>query len=223
MVTAGATMSAARREALIAISRAHNLLIMADEVYHLLDFGDAPPRPLAAYAHDARVLSFGSFSKICAPGLRLGWIHSAPDLLGALMTSGLVQSGGRLNPFTSGVVRSLLDLGLADTTLDALRAVYTERSAVLCRALPEQVSTAMFVEPRGGYFVWTELPNDMHAAARLPRAKSEGDTFHPGGRFISRDGFAPAMRLSFAHYDAPTLVEGVERLARAMEGYGRAV
>ncbi len=67
---------------------------------------------------------------------------------------------------------------------------------MLCRALREQVPTATFIEPRGGYFVWVELPDDMRAAA---------------------------MRLSFAHYDAPTLVEGVERLARAMEGYGRAV
>ena len=212
----GTTMSASRRDALIAISRAHDLLIVADEVYHLLDFGDAPPRPLASYAESARVLSFGSFSKICAPGLRLGWIHSAPDLLDTLMRSGLVQSGGGLNPFTSGVVRSLLDLGLADSTLDALRAVYAERSAVLCGALREQLPTATFVEPRGGYFVWVELPSDIHAATLLPRAKAEGVTFHPGGRFVSGDGFAQAMRLSFAHYDAPTLVEGVERLARAI-------
>ena len=219
----GTTLSAARREALIAIGRAHDLMIVADEVYHLLDFGDAPPRPLASYAHDARVLSFGSFSKICAPGLRLGWIESSPALLNTLMQSGLVQSGGGLNPFTSGVVRSLLDLGLADTTLDVLRAVYTERSAVLCRALREQLPTATFIEPRGGYFVWVELPSDMRAAALLPCARAEGVTFHPGGRFISRDGFAQAMRLSFAHYDAPTLVEGVERLARAVAKYGRAV
>ena len=212
----GTTMSASRRAALIAISRAHDLLIVADEVYHLLDFGVAPPRPLASYAESARVLSLGSFSKVCAPGLRLGWIHGAPDRLDTLMRSGLVQSGGGLNPFTSGVVRSLLDLGLADTTLDALRAVYAERSAVLCGALREQLPAVTFVEPRGGYFVWVALPNAMPAAALLPRAKAAGVTFHPGGRFVSRDGFAHAMRLSFAHYDAPTLVEGVERLARAM-------
>ena len=218
----GVTMSAARREALVAISRAHDLLIVADEVYHLLDFGAAPPRPLASYAQDAGVLAFGSFSKICAPGLRLGWIHSAPARLQTLMRSGLVQSGGGLNPFTSGVVRSLLDLGLADTALDALRAMYKERSAMLCRALRDKLPTATFIEPRGGYFVWVELPNDMHAAALWPCAKAEGVTFHPGGRFISRDGFAQAMRLSFAHYDAPTLVDGAERLARAMVGYGQA-
>jgi DNA-binding transcriptional MocR family regulator len=216
----GTTMSASRREALIAISRAHDLLIVADEVYHLLDFGAAPPRPLASYADSACVLSVGSFSKICAPGLRLGWIHSAPELLGTLMRSGLVQSGGGLNPFTSGVVRSLLDLGLADRTLDALRAVYADRSAVLCGALREQLPTATFVEPRGGYFVWVALPNDMRAAELLSRATAEGVSFHPGGRFVSRDGFAQAMRWSFAHYDAPTLVEGVERLARAIAGYG---
>jgi len=219
----GTTMSAARRESLMDISRAHDLLIVADEVYHLLDFAAAPPRPLASYAQSARVLSFGSFSKICAPGLRLGWIHSAPALLDALMQSGLVQSGGGLNPFTSGVVRSLLDLGLVDSGLDALRVVYAARSAVLCQALREHLPTARFVEPRGGYFVWVELPPAVNAAALLPHARTAGVTFHPGGRFIGRDGFAQAMRLSFAHYEAPALVEGVERLARAIAGDAPAV
>lgn len=65
-------MSAARREQFMALSREHDLLVVADEVDHLLDFGAAPPPPLAAQASSTRVLSLGSFSKICAPRLRLG-------------------------------------------------------------------------------------------------------------------------------------------------------
>lgn len=223
------TMSAARREQLVAISREHDLLIVADEVYHLLDFGAAPPPPLASHGETARVLSLGSFSKICAPGLRLGWMHGAPALLEHLMHSGLVQSGGGLNPFTSGIVRSMIDLGLADTGLDALRRVYREHSAVLCQALRDQLPTVTFNEPRGGYFVWVQLPAHIDAARLRPIAAAEGVTFHPGARFISRDGFAQArfaqarfaqsMRLSFAHYNTTELVEGVRRLARAVAQY----
>ena len=215
----GSTMSAARREQLAEMSRAHDLLIVADEVYQLLDFGVAPPPPLAAYTHAARVLSLGSFSKICAPGLRLGWIQGAPALLDHLLQSGVVHSGGGLNPFTSGVVHSVLDLGLADAGLDALRGVYAERSAALCRTLRDALPMATFVEPRGGYFVWVQLPSTISASRLLPIAAAEGVGYRAGSLFSSVNGFAHSLRLSFAHYDDVALVLGVHRLARAVERY----
>lgn len=211
----GITLAAERRVPLLEACAAHDVLVVADEVYQLLDFGHAPPPSLATFDSAARVLSLGSFSKICAPGLRLGWIHGAPALLDTLMASGLVQSGGGLNPFTSGVVRSLLTLGLADTGLDALKRVYAERSAVLCDALRRAMPDVHFIAPEGGYFVWVELPAGESATALLPFARAEGVTFHPGTRFVTRDRFDDALRLSFAHYDGPALVEGVQRLARA--------
>ena len=212
----GTTMSAARREQLMAVSHAHDLLIVADEVYQLLDFGTAPPPPLAAHCHSARVLSLGSFSKICAPGLRLGWIQGAPAPLHTIMQSGVVQSGGGLSSFVSGVMRSCIDLGLADAVLDGLRPVYAERSAVLCRALRELLPAVTFVEPAGGYFVWAQLPTVRSAAEFLPVARAGGVSFHAGVRFSSGGGFAQHIRLSFAHYEAPELEEGVRRLARAL-------
>jgi 2-aminoadipate transaminase len=212
----GTTMSAERREQLMAVSQAHDLLVIADEVYQLLDFGTAPPAPLAAHCHVARALSLGSFSKICAPGLRLGWIQGAPDLLHTITRSGVVQSGGGLTPFVSGVMRSCIDLGLADAVLDGLRPVYAERSAVLCRALREQLPTVTFVEPTGGYFVWAQLPAGHSAVEFLPVAMAGGVSFHPGARFSRGGGFAQHIRLSFAYYDAPELEEGVRRLARAL-------
>ncbi len=214
----GTTMSAARREQLIAASRMHDLLVVADEVYQLLDFGTVPPAPLATHVHTARVLSLGSFSKICAPGLRLGWIQGAPDVLHTITQSGVVQSGGGLSPFVSGVMRSLIDLGLADAVLDGLRRVYAERSAVLCRAMRELLPAVTFVEPTGGYFVWAQLPAERSASQFLSVARAGGVAFHPGTRFSSGGGFARHMRLSFAHYDAPELVEGVRRLAHALAG-----
>ncbi len=212
----GTTMSADRRAQLLSVSRDQDLLIVADEVYQLLDFGTAPPPPLAAHVQSARVLSLGSFSKICAPGLRLGWIHGATPLLERLMDSGLVQSGGGLNPFVSGVMRSMIELGLADAGLDSLRRVYAERSATLCRALRDAFPEALFAEPRGGYFVWMQLPRELVASRLQPIAAAEGVTFHSGSRFVGHDGFANFVRLSFAHYDTPSLAEGVHRMARAV-------
>lgn len=215
----GTTMSAARREQLVAACAARDILIVADEVYQLLDFGDAPPPPLAAWAQRARVLSLGSFSKICAPGLRLGWMQGAPALLDHVINAGLIQSGGGLNPFTSGVMNSLLALGLADSGLDALKLVYAERSAAMCQALRDELPAVSFVEPRGGYFVWVQLPPGISSRALLPIARAHGVTFHPGARFVSRDVFGDVLRLSFAHYDTHEIVEGVRRLARALTAH----
>ena len=212
----GATMSAERREQLITLSREHELLVVADEVYQLLDFGTAPPPPLATYEGADRVLSLGSFSKICAPGLRLGWIHGAPALLDTLTQSGVVQSGGGLNPFASGVVKSLIDVGLADTVLDDLRRAHAASAAVLCDALRTQLPHTTFVEPRGGYFIWLTFPGSVSAAALLTTATRHGVTFHPGARFAGGGAFPHSARLSFAHYNADELVEGVRRLAVAM-------
>lgn len=212
----GATMSADRREQLIALSGEHGLLVVSDEVYQLLDFGAAPPPPLATYAGADRVLSLGSFSKICAPGLRLGWIHGAPSLLATLTQSGVVQSGGGLSPFASGVVKSLVDLGLADTVLDGLKRAHASHAAVLCHALRTQLPMTTFTEPRGGYFVWLEFPSDIAATELLTIARQHGVTFHPGSRFVRGGGFPHAARLSFAHYGEEDMVEGVRRLARAV-------
>jgi 2-aminoadipate transaminase len=207
------TMSAARREQLVAISGEHDLLVVADEVYHLLDFGSAPPPPLAAYHDRARILSLGSCSKICAPGLRVGWIQGAPPLLQHLIHLGLVQSGGGLNPFTSGVVRSMIESGLADAGLDMLRGVYRDRCAQLCNALRDELPAMVFSEPQGGYFVWGQLPAHIDAGRLRVSAVSAGVAFHPGSRFTVGGEFASAMRLSFAHYEAAELLEGVRRLA----------
>lgn len=215
----GVTLSADRRRELLALCAAHDVLVLADEVYQLLDFGEAPPPPLATYGV-GRVLGMGSFSKICAPGLRLGWLHGDSALLARVMQSGIVQSGGGLNPFTSGVMRSLITRGLADTLLDGLTTVYAARCTALCEALRTHLPTAHFTVPTGGYFVWVTVPG-VSAAALLPDAQAEGVSFHPGARFVTGAAFGDTLRLSFAHYDEPSLRLGVERLARALSTHER--
>ena len=95
----GATLTPERHARLVELSRKTDLLIVADEVYHLLNYSDAPPAPLAFYSEQANILSLGSFSKILAPGLRLGWVQSSPALVEKLALSGLADSGGGLKPF----------------------------------------------------------------------------------------------------------------------------
>ena len=99
---ASVTIPQAHRERLVALSQAYDFLLVADEVYQLLAYRTAPPRPFADYVDDAPILSLGSFSKILAPGLRLGWIQANPAAVNRFVESGIVQSGGGLTPFRNG-------------------------------------------------------------------------------------------------------------------------
>lgn len=208
------TLSAPRRERLVNLSKEHQFIIVADEVYHLLAYTMTPPPPMRTYDQGETVLSLGSFSKILAPGLRLGWIHAARPLLERLTRSGLLLSSGGLNPFTSSLVLSALDLGLQDAHLSFLKNTYRHRSAVLSDALQEFLPpAATFMEPQGGFFIWLTLPAEMDTGKLRQTARPKNVNFQPGINFSSRQDLQNCMRLCFVYYDSQDLREGVRRLA----------
>lgn len=213
----GATLSLNRRRRLVELSREHNFTVLADEVYHCLSYEEPPPPPLASFANSGTVLSLGSFSKILAPGLRLGWVQGRADRLQTLAQCGLLDSGGGLNPFTAAIVRSALELGLQQQHLDRLRQVYAGRLAALDAALQRHLTGQItYRRPDGGFFIWARLADDLNAEALQQTARVYGVGFRPGVRFSSNDGLQDAMRLCFAYYDEGRLAEGVIRLAEAM-------
>ena len=214
------TLAADRRARLNQLSREHNFLIVADEVYQLLNYESAPPPPLAAYIDGNSVISLGSFSKIMAPGLRLGWIQAGSDILARLTGCGLLDSGGGLNPFTSGVMRSAIELGLLQQQLDNLKQVYRRRKAALAESmrnfLPDKVS---FEEPEGGFFIWLEFEDTVDTAKLRGIARQHKVGFLPGNQFSGQNGLSNCARLSFAYFDTPELETGARRLAAALQAY----
>jgi aspartate/methionine/tyrosine aminotransferase len=119
----------ARRERLVALSREHGFLIIADEVYQLLHHGTPPPPSFGTLCRDGNVLALGTFSKILAPSLRLGWIQTTPELMQKMLASGALVSGGNFNHFTSHVVRQLMESG--ELSIRAgLRASYERAQAM---------------------------------------------------------------------------------------------
>jgi len=135
----GQSMSAARRTRLVELSREYDFLVAADEVYQLLWYERAPPAALGTMIEEGNILSLGSFSKIFAPGLRLGWIQTSPKLMARLLNSGAVNSGGSFNHFTSHIVRHAIDLGLQQTLLKDLRQSYRSRVQAMDTALKEHL------------------------------------------------------------------------------------
>lgn len=213
----GVTLSVNRRRRLVELSKEFGFMILADEVYHLLSYTQEPPPPLGSFIAGGSVFSLGSFSKILAPGLRLGWIHATRELLRPLALCGMLDSGGGLNPFTSSLVRSALESGLLLKHLERLRAVYRERLAAMRSVLHRELHGLLrFNEPRGGFFFWIALPEGVHARNLLPKAQERKVSFIPGIRFSSCGGMGNCLRLSFSYYDPEELQEGVRRLAQVI-------
>ena len=215
------TLRADRRKQLVELSRKYDFLIIADEVYHLLNFAaEPPPPPMAKYIASDTVLSLGSFSKIMAPGLRLGWIQTGPQLLNQIIGCGLLESGGGLNPFTSALICSAIEMGLQHDQLKTLISTYTERKIALSKALKKHLPEFVrFIEPDGGFFIWLVFPEDLDAGQLLAEARRNNVGYLPGVKFSSRRGLINCARLSFSYFDIPQLEEGARRLAEVFKAY----
>lgn len=217
----GVTMSHERRARLVELSRKHGFIIAADEVYQMLWYRDPPPPALGTWAEEGNVLSMGSFSKILAPAMRLGWIQTNPELMSRLLASGIINSGGSLNQFASHIVRNAIEEGLLDGLIRRLRQAFRKRVEAMDRAL--QAETADYLEwqvPEGGYFFWLKMRGRTDTTELKEHAGEFETGFQPGGLFsASGDGLRDHLRLSFAHYTEPDIVKGVGRLAALLESY----
>lgn len=212
----GHTLSQDRRERLLALSREHDFLVLADEVYQYLHYTAEPPRHFGSYADSPNILSLGSFSKILAPGLRLGWIQAAPAIIQRLAGSGLLASGGGMNPFTSAVVRGLVANGMLRDNIAHLVQVYSARVRAMADALRRHIPLAEFNTPAGGYFFWVRLPGCDTQAFRKSAQAHQVD-FRPGILFSSRGGLQEYIRLSISFYDEKDIDLGLSRLAQAFQ------
>jgi len=220
----GHCQSAARRQRLAELSEQHGFVIAADEVYQFLHYGGKPPVAFGTLAEEqgtsgrtGTILSLGSFSKILAPGMRLGWIQTTPSLVKRLVANGVVNSGGSLNHFSSHVVRHAIDLGLQGTHLHTLRSTYGKRVEAMDAALKQYLDDRVsWTRPSGGYFFWLECKSDIDTTELRRRAAQFKTGFQAGPVFSVSGQFKNCLRLSFAHYSQSDIVEGVRRLAELM-------
>jgi DNA-binding transcriptional MocR family regulator len=222
----GKTLSSTRRQRLIELAEKYEFLVIADEAYQLLGYELSPPPPMACSA-SPRVISLGSFSKILGPGLRLGWRQGGAGAdsqaggghIKKLISCGMLDSGGGLNPFTSSIVGSMFQSGDMDRHLDRLIDVYRQRMNGLSRSIRKELSEyAEFVHPGGGYFLWLKLPDGVDTRSLKKAARSYKVNFIPGSRTSPQGSFQQYLRLSISYNDELRLQLGVQRLAELMKG-----
>jgi 2-aminoadipate transaminase len=213
----GMTMPQERRERLVQLAMEYDFLIVADEVYHLLSYTHTPPKSFAAYIDAENVISLGSFSKILAPGLRLGWLQAHPDKIKRFNTCGLLDSSGGLNPFTSAIVHGVIESGGLETNINKLINIYRSRLHVMNSVLSQHLPDVQYSAPQGGYFFWLHLPEGRDTRELRRKAQSFKVDFRPGTLFSSRDGLKTHIRLCFVHYDENEIEEGILRLMQCLK------
>jgi 2-aminoadipate transaminase len=209
----GRTMPIERRYEIAALAAEHGFVVAEDDVYRELSFGEPAPPSIGALDEGGWVLRMGSFSKSLAPGLRLGWLSGDARRIRAVLDSGLLISGGGLNPITALAVAEFAAAGAYEPNVAHLRETYRSRRDGLIGALREALPDATFDVPAGGYFVWLRLPRGLDSRELRAAAEAAGLTYVPGPAFDASDALDPSwLRLSFARYGSDDLALGARRL-----------
>jgi 2-aminoadipate transaminase len=213
----GVTMTAERRQALVALAQNERLLVLEDDVYRELWYDSSPPPSLYTLAPVGKVVRLGSFSKVLAPGVRLGWMLAAPEIVRQCTTSGQLDSGGGLNHFAAHVVAAFVERGLLDGQVETLRKSYRRRRDALLDGLASHLPEGCgWARPGGGFFVWLRLPSGVDSDEFLPVAESAGVSYVPGARFCAGGRGQQHCRLSFTLLSPEELGEGARRLGVAL-------
>ncbi|MET0428003.1 MAG: PLP-dependent aminotransferase family protein, partial [Microvirga sp.] len=216
----GRSIVATRRAEIAHTAEAMGLPIVEDNPYGDLWYDAAPPPPISSHWREGSIY-LGSFSKVLAPGLRLGWCVAPqavfPKLLQAKQAADLHTPG-----FNQRLVFEVVKDGFLAEHVPTIRARYkTQRDAMqasLAAHLPQSGPRACrWRVPGGGMFFWVELPQGVDAEALLPRAVKRGVAFVPGAPFFARDAMKNTLRLSFVTVSPERIDQGIRALAAALE------
>ena len=209
----GLSLAEARRAEIARLSKQHDFIVAADEAYQLLHFEKPAPKSFSHFLTDGNILCLGTFSKILAPGLRVGWLEVSETLMPRLLASGWVNSGGAINQMASFIVTDCLQQGAQALHLSTLRHTLAARAAVMQSALKANLSElATWTAPKGGYFFWLRLADSINTDDLVAPASRASVGFQPGN-FSSANGHHPNyLRLSFAAYGVTEIETGIQRL-----------
>lgn len=212
----GRCLSDERRRALAAAAAAAGLPIVEDNPYGDLWYDQPPPAPVSAHAGDNAVY-LGSFSKVLAPGLRLGWMLAPralfPKLLQAKQAADLHTPG-----FNQRIVYEVVKDGFLEQHVPTIRARYAAHRDAMRAALEKHLPAGCrWQVPSGGMFFWIELPAGLDATALLPAAVAAGVAYVPGAPFFAGGGHANTLRLSFVTVSPQQIERGIALLGQVLK------
>lgn len=207
----GVTLTEERRHRIVEICRREHILILEDNPYGLLYFGEKPPVAMRSYEEDC-VIYLGSFSKILAPGLRVGYVLAPPAIRDKLV---LANESALLSPstFTQMLISEYLAKSDWQGQIDTFRGIYRERRDAALDAMKEYLPHLHTTRPDGGFYLWVTLPDGIDSKAMLPLAVTELVAYTPGTAFFANGTGHNYLRISFCYPTPENINVGVKRLA----------
>jgi DNA-binding transcriptional MocR family regulator len=218
----GTTLPIRLRRELLKLAERYRVPIVEDGTYQELYFNDAPPPSLHDLDTQNLVIHLNSFSKVLAPGLRLGWLCATPSIIDQLA---IIKQ--RLDPHTQNLVQfvmaRLIGDGSFDTHLRTLRSEHGRRCGQMLAAVQKYVSPGAlrFARPQGGLYLWCRLGGDVNARLVLEKAVARGVAFVPGDAFYPDPAGRSELRLCFSSVLPSAIDDAVKKLASSLQDSGR--
>ena len=212
----GVTYSHQKREKLADIIKGHNMVLVEDNPYGELRFMGEDLPSMKRYLPNSTVV-LGSFSKVVTPGLRLGWICAAPDVMEKIVVA--KQSSDLHSNYLSqrAVYQYLIDNDFDEHILN-IREVYKKQRDLMVSMIeehfPEEIKCT---KPEGGMFLWVTLPENLSSLDLFKLATKENVAFVPGKAFYVDGGGDNSLRLNFSNSDQEKIEEGIKRLAKVIK------
>lgn len=216
----GTTLSAARREKLVKLAVEHDFVIIEDDPYGAISFTEEREKTLCQVAaeqgHHDRVVYTSTFSKILAPGLRVGWII-LPEWMKQKVAIIKQATDLHANSFSQALVAAYLTLGRLDPQIALIREAYKQKCLSLSRYLHEELGEHIsFNQPQGGMFLWATFRYDFDTTKWLQKTLEKGVVYVPGEFFFSDNPDKKTLRFSYATASEEQLHEAVKRLKSAL-------
>jgi DNA-binding transcriptional MocR family regulator len=206
----GVTLADTRRAKIVEICRRNKILILEDNPYGLLYFDKKVPNALRSI--DDNVVYLGSFSKILAPGFRVGYVLAPPAIREKLV---LAQESAILCPsmFSQSMISEYLSNSDWQAQIDTFRGVYRERRDAALEAMAEYLPKLSTTQPDGGFYLWITLPEGIDSKAMLPLAVKELVAYTPGTAFYGDGTGQNKLRVCYSFPTPENIKVGIKRLA----------
>ena len=211
----GFSISNAKRRALASLSEEYGFNIVEDDPYGMLRFkGDLKP-PIRSSSRNT--ILCGSFSKVIAPGLRIGWVVANQPIIQQLVI--LKQASDlHANYLSQYIIADLLKSFSFQNHIDKIKLAYQTKGEVMYKAIKENFPTECKVtSPEGGMFLWVELPEEIDAEMVLGSALSKGVLFVPGKYFYTNGNGKNTMRLNFTNCSEESINKGIALIGDAIK------